>query len=63
MVSLLGLILAYAYALCFLPCHSFASDGRYIVSRDYLTLKVWDTHMETTPVRVSYYTYEQSLDN
>mmetsp|Transcript_46823 Transcript_46823/g.102283 ORF Transcript_46823/g.102283 Transcript_46823/m.102283 type:complete len:281 (+) Transcript_46823:140-982(+) len=30
---------------------SFAADGRYIISRDYLTLKVWDTHMETTPVR------------
>eukprot|EP00602_Paraphysomonas_sp_CaronLab_P002810 CAMPEP_0185026988 /NCGR_PEP_ID=MMETSP1103-20130426/11733_1 /TAXON_ID=36769 /ORGANISM="Paraphysomonas bandaiensis, Strain Caron Lab Isolate" /LENGTH=413 /DNA_ID=CAMNT_0027560793 /DNA_START=116 /DNA_END=1357 /DNA_ORIENTATION=- len=31
---------------------SFAGDGRYIISRDYLTLKVWDTHMETKPVRV-----------
>jgi len=28
----------------------FSQDGRYICSRDYLTLKVWDTHMETEPV-------------
>lgn len=29
----------------------FAQDGRYIVSRDYLTLKVWDIAMEKRPVR------------
>jgi len=30
----------------------FTPDGRYIVSRDYLTLKVWDVHMESQPVEV-----------
>lgn len=27
-------------------------EGRYILSRDYLTLKVWDVHMENRPVAV-----------
>lgn len=30
----------------------FSRDGRYIVSRDYLTLKVWDVNMESKPVKV-----------
>lgn len=30
----------------------FSRDGRYVFSRDYLTLKVWDTHMESEPVSV-----------
>jgi len=30
----------------------FTRDGRYIVARDYLTLKVWDVNMEAKPVRV-----------
>lgn len=29
----------------------FDPSGRYIVSRDYLTLKIWDIHMESKPVR------------
>lgn len=29
----------------------FADGGRYIVSRDYLTLKIWDINMESRPVR------------
>jgi len=29
----------------------FSGDGRYIVSRDYLTLKIWDLHMESRPVK------------
>jgi serine/threonine-protein phosphatase 2A regulatory subunit B len=29
----------------------FSADGRYILSRDYLTLKIWDTHMESKPVK------------
>ena len=28
------------------------SEGRYVVSRDYLTVKVWDVHMESRPVYV-----------
>lgn len=28
----------------------FSHDGRYILSRDYLTLKVWDVKMESRPV-------------
>ncbi|KAL7746507.1 protein phosphatase 2A regulatory subunit cdc55 [Sorochytrium milnesiophthora] len=29
----------------------FSNDGRYIVSRDYLTLKIWDINMEKKPVK------------
>jgi len=29
----------------------FSLDGRYILSRDYLTLKVWDVNMEKKPVK------------
>jgi serine/threonine-protein phosphatase 2A regulatory subunit B len=29
----------------------FTRDGRYIVSRDYLTLKIWDVNMESKPVQ------------
>ncbi|XP_019052246.1 PREDICTED: serine/threonine protein phosphatase 2A 55 kDa regulatory subunit B beta isoform-like isoform X2 [Nelumbo nucifera] len=28
----------------------FASDGRHILSRDYMNLKLWDLHMEGSPV-------------
>ncbi|KAM7253611.1 hypothetical protein ACFE04_021765 [Oxalis oulophora] len=28
----------------------FARDGRYIVSRDYMTLKLWDINMDSGPV-------------
>ncbi|OVA20756.1 Protein phosphatase 2A [Macleaya cordata] len=28
----------------------FASDGRHILSRDYMNLKLWDLHMEASPV-------------
>ncbi|KAJ1336323.1 hypothetical protein BSLG_007107 [Batrachochytrium salamandrivorans] len=30
----------------------FSRDGRYILSRDYLTLKIWDMNMENKPVKV-----------
>ncbi|KAL2917219.1 protein phosphatase 2A regulatory subunit cdc55 [Polyrhizophydium stewartii] len=30
----------------------FSRDGRYILSRDYLTLKIWDMNMESRPVKV-----------
>lgn len=29
----------------------FSPDGRYIISRDYLTLKIWDVNMEARPVQ------------
>lgn len=29
----------------------FSRDGRYILSRDYLTLKIWDIAMESKPVK------------
>jgi WD40 repeat protein len=29
----------------------FSKDGRYILSRDYLTLKIWDVNMEKKPVK------------
>jgi WD40 repeat protein len=30
----------------------FSPDGRYILARDYLTMKVWDVNMESRPVKV-----------
>lgn len=29
----------------------FSKDGRYMVSRDYLTLKIWDVNMESQPLQ------------
>jgi WD40 repeat protein len=29
----------------------FSPDGRYIIARDFLTLKVWDINMNTRPVQ------------
>lgn len=29
----------------------FSSDGRYILSRDYLSLKIWDVNMDSRPVK------------
>ena len=29
----------------------FSRDGRYILSRDYLTLKIWDVNMDSKPVK------------
>lgn len=29
-----------------------SNSGRYMISRDYLTIKVWDLHMETKPIEV-----------
>jgi serine/threonine-protein phosphatase 2A regulatory subunit B len=29
----------------------FSRDGRYILSRDYLSLKIWDINMENRPVK------------
>ncbi|KAI5475445.1 protein phosphatase 2 (formerly 2A), regulatory subunit B [Pseudohyphozyma bogoriensis] len=29
----------------------FSKDGRYILSRDYLTLRIWDINMESKPVK------------
>eukprot|EP01027_Heterolobosea_sp_BB2_P022286 GEZU01032805.1.p1 GENE.GEZU01032805.1~~GEZU01032805.1.p1 ORF type:complete len:217 (+),score=64.18 GEZU01032805.1:70-720(+) len=30
----------------------FSRDGRYILSRDYMTLKLWDINMENRPIKV-----------
>lgn len=27
-----------------------SNSGRYMISRDYLSVKVWDLHMETKPI-------------
>ncbi|KAI9269163.1 protein phosphatase PP2A regulatory subunit B [Phascolomyces articulosus] len=32
----------------------FSQDGRYILSRDYLTLKIWDINMDHKPVQTIY---------
>src|ERR1700744_849433 len=29
----------------------FSNDGRYLLSRDYLTVKIWDVNMERQPVK------------
>jgi serine/threonine-protein phosphatase 2A regulatory subunit B len=29
----------------------FSKDGRYILSRDYLTLRIWDINMESKPIQ------------
>lgn len=29
----------------------FSNDGRYILSRDYLTVKIWDVNMERQPIK------------
>ena len=29
----------------------FSPDGRYIISRDYLTMKIWDVNMESKPIK------------
>ncbi|XP_062116220.1 serine/threonine protein phosphatase 2A 55 kDa regulatory subunit B beta isoform-like isoform X2 [Humulus lupulus] len=30
----------------------FSKDGRYILSRDYMNLKLWDMHMDSSPVAI-----------
>ncbi|PRQ17285.1 putative transcription factor WD40-like family [Rosa chinensis] len=30
----------------------FSKDGRYILSRDYMNLKLWDVHMDSSPVAI-----------
>ncbi|BFG32538.1 serine/threonine protein phosphatase 2A 55 kDa regulatory subunit B beta isoform-like isoform X1 [Prunus yedoensis var. nudiflora] len=30
----------------------FSRDGRHILSRDYMNLKLWDTHMDSSPVAI-----------
>ncbi len=37
----------------------FSNSGRYMISRDYLSVKVWDLHMETKPVET--YTVRMAL--
>lgn len=29
-----------------------SNSGRYMISRDYLSVKVWDLHMETKPIEI-----------
>lgn len=35
----------------------FSNNGRYLISRDYLTVKVWDLNMESRPVE-TYHVHE-----
>lgn len=30
----------------------FSPDGRYFASRDYLSVQIWDTHMEAKPIHI-----------
>lgn len=32
----------------------FSHNGRYMISRDYLTVKFWDLHMDSKPVETFY---------
>ena len=41
---------SYTFALIFCPCW-LCRDGRYLLSRDYLTLKIWDINMESKPIQ------------
>lgn len=50
--NVLHCVLSILYWLSFLTFVSFTRDGRYIYSRDYMTLKVWDVAMERKPVKV-----------
>lgn len=36
-----------------------SNSGRYMISRDYLSVKVWDLHMETKPIE----TYPVCMSN
>jgi hypothetical protein len=36
---------------------TFSKDGRYILSRDYMTLKLWDLNKESAPV-ATFHTHE-----
>ena len=38
----------------------FSNSGRYMISRDYLSVKVWDLHMETKPIET--YTVSNQID-
>ena len=31
--------------------NSFSQEGRYIVARDFLSVKTWDTHMNSQPIK------------
>lgn len=31
----------------------FSQDGRYILARDYMTVRLWDTHMPSQPLHTS----------
>ena len=37
----------------------FSNSGRYMISRDYLSVKVWDLHMESKPIET--YTVSEFL--
>eukprot|EP00762_Andalucia_godoyi_P000205 ANDGO_02371.mRNA.1 Serine/threonine protein phosphatase 2A 55 kDa regulatory subunit B beta isoform len=38
--------------VCSISDAKFTRDGRYILTRDFLTLKLWDVNMESRPLRV-----------
>jgi len=41
----------FSEIICSISDIKFSRDGRHIVSRDYMTLKIWDLNMENKPVR------------
>lgn len=40
----------FSEIICSISDAKFTPDGRYILSRDYMTLKLWDINMESKPV-------------
>ena len=43
---------AYSEIISSISDMKFSRDGRYIMSRDYMTVKLWDINMEAKPVAV-----------
>lgn len=37
--------------VCSISDTKFSPDGRFIISRDYLSVKLWDSHMESKPLK------------
>jgi serine/threonine-protein phosphatase 2A regulatory subunit B len=33
------------------PDYSFTADGRHVIARDYLSMKIWDLRMNNEPVK------------
>lgn len=41
----------FSEIICSISDIKFSRDGRHLISRDYMTIKIWDLNMENKPVR------------